>query len=201
MAENKNVRSSTFSANSSIKGEIGNMLKDIKSEKLQILAMHIKRRQDEEERALVIFCPRCTNRHPSNECPLNSIKVCSICEENHSTDKYPSLLGLDAIYQGAEGVTEQIYYINQKRPHGPRPYQQGMQGTSQTYYNLNQVTSIPSWAPLLILPGPRLFLGPSHLHIMPNQPPIRFNPMLNHNLSGMHLIRGGGPSTNLLTLF
>ena len=56
-------------------------------------------------------------------------------------------------------------------------------------------------APLLILPGPHLLLGPSHLNIMPNQPPIHFNPMLSHNLSGMHLLRGGGPNTTLLQLF
>ena len=54
---------------------------------------------------------------------------------------------------------------------------------------------------LLILPGPHLLLGPSHLNIMPNQPPIPFNHMLSYNLSGMHLIRGGGPNTTLFTLF
>jgi len=67
------------SSNSSIKGEIGNMLEDFKSEMLQTLAlqmdtMHIKRKQEEAKRALAIFCPRCTMRHPRNECPLNSIE-------------------------------------------------------------------------------------------------------------------------------
>jgi len=108
-------------------------------------ALHIKRKQEEVERALAIFFPRCTRRHPRNEFPLNSIRVCSVCEEDHSIDKRPSLLGLKAIFQGAAGVTENIYYINQRGPHGPRSYQQGMQGTSQAYYNPNQVTSIPSW--------------------------------------------------------
>jgi len=118
----------TSSYNSSIKGEIRNMLEDFKSEMLQTLAMqmdtlHIKRKQEEVERALAIFCPRCTRRHPRNECPLNSIEVFSVCEENHSIDKFPTLLDLKAIYQGAEGVTEQLYYINRRRLHGPRPYQ------------------------------------------------------------------------------
>jgi len=111
------------------------MLENFKSETLQTLAMqmdtlHIKRKQEEVERALAIFFPRYTSRHPRNECPLNSIEVCSVCEENHSTDKCPSLPGLKDVYQGAEGVTEQLYYINQRRPHGPRPYQHGIQGTS-----------------------------------------------------------------------
>ena len=55
--------------------------------------------------------------------------------------------------------------------------------------------------PLLILPGPHLLLGHIHLNIMPNQLPILSTPILNHNLSGMHLIKGGGPSTTLLPLF
>ena len=94
-----------------------------------------------------MFFPRCTRRHPRNECPLESTEVCSICEENHSIDKCPFLPRFKSMYQGAEVVTKQTYYINQRRLHGPRPYQQGMQGTSQAYYNPNQVTSIPSWAP------------------------------------------------------
>eukprot|EP00253_Pinus_taeda_P033163 PITA_33163 len=79
-------------SNSSIKGEIGNMMQDFKSEMLQTLSlnmdtMHIKRKQEEAERALAIFCPRCTRRHPRNKCPLNSIEICSVCEENHSIDR------------------------------------------------------------------------------------------------------------------
>lgn len=73
MDENKNVGSNTFSSNSSIKDEIGDMWEDCKSEVRQMLAMHIKIYREEAERALAIFCPRCTRKHPRNECPLNSI--------------------------------------------------------------------------------------------------------------------------------
>lgn len=122
---------STSSSNSSLKGEIGNMLEDFKSEILQILVlqldtMNIKRKPKEEERALAIFFPRCTRRHPRNECRLNCIKIFLACEENHSTEKFPSLPILKVVYQGAEGVTEQLCYISQRSPLGPRPYQQGM---------------------------------------------------------------------------
>jgi len=101
----------TSSSNSSIKGEIGNMLEDLKSEMLQTLAlqidtMNIKMKQEEEERALAIFCSGCTRRHPRNECPLNYIEICSVCEEKHSTDKFPSLPRLKVVYQGAEEVIE-----------------------------------------------------------------------------------------------
>eukprot|EP00253_Pinus_taeda_P019096 PITA_19096 len=110
---------STLSSNSSIKGEIGNMLEDFKSEMLKTLAlqldtMNIKRKQNEAKRALAVFCPRCTRRHPRNECSLNCIELC---------------------------------YINQRRPPGPRPFQQVLQGSSRAYYNPNQNTATPSWGP------------------------------------------------------
>ena len=105
------LMASTSSSNLSIKGEIGNMLEDFKSDMLQTLALqletiNIKRKQEEAERALAIFCPRCTRRHPRNECPLNCIKICLVYEENHSTNKCPSLPRLKVVYQGVEGVTE-----------------------------------------------------------------------------------------------
>ena len=51
---------STSSSNSSLKSELGNMLEYFKSDMLQTLAMqmdtlHIKRKQEEAERALAIF--------------------------------------------------------------------------------------------------------------------------------------------------
>ena len=74
---------STSSSNSYIKGEIGNMLEDFKSEMLKTLALkldtlNIKRKQEEAEIALAIFYPRCTRRHTRNECPLNCIKIFSV---------------------------------------------------------------------------------------------------------------------------
>ena len=50
----------TLSSNSTIKGEIGNMLEDFKSEMLQTLTlqmdtMNIKRKQEEAERSFAIF--------------------------------------------------------------------------------------------------------------------------------------------------
>jgi len=135
---------SSYSSNTS------NMLEEFKSEMLQTLTlqidtMQIKWKQGEVERSLAIFCPRCIRRYPRNECPLNLIEICSVCEENQSTNKYPSLPGLKVVYQGTKGVTKQLCYINQRRPHGPRPYQQVMQGSSYSYYNHNQNTFVPPW--------------------------------------------------------
>jgi len=106
--------SNSSSSTTSIKNEIGNMLEDFKSEilhtfSLQMDTMQIKRRQEEAKRALAIFFPKCTRRHPRNECPLNVIEVCSVCEANHSKDKFP-LTRLKVVYQGAEGGAEQLFY-------------------------------------------------------------------------------------------
>jgi len=108
---------STPSSSSSLRGEFENLMEDFKNEMRRTLAMqmdtlHIKRKQEEAERALAIFCPRCTRRHPRNECPLNSIEVCSVCEEDHSMNQCPSLPGLKVAYQGAEGATKPLYFMN-----------------------------------------------------------------------------------------
>jgi len=87
----------------SIQNEIGNMLEEFKSEMFHTFAlkmdsMHMKRKQKEAKRSLAILCPKRTGRHPINECPLNVIKVYSVCEENHAIDKFLSLPSLKVIY-------------------------------------------------------------------------------------------------------
>jgi len=54
---------------------------------------------------------------------------------------------------------------------------------------------------LLILPGSDPLLGHIHLNTILNLLLIRFILMFNHNLIGMHLNKGGGPSITLLLLF
>ena len=41
-------------------------------------------------------------RHPLRECPLDNVPVCAICTENHKTEDFPSLPGLQAIFKGGE---------------------------------------------------------------------------------------------------
>ena len=93
------------------------MLEDFKSDMLHTFALQmdiiqVKRKQEEADRALAIFYPRCTQKHPRNECSLNVIKVCLVCEENHATEKCPSLPGLKFIYQGEEEMPEKLCFIN-----------------------------------------------------------------------------------------
>ena len=131
------------------KHELANQLEDLKSEVRQTISMQldtfkIQQKKEEVERALAICCPRCTRKHPKNECPLHSLEVCFVCEEDHPTNQCPTLPGLKSMYQGTEAPTEPLYFLNQRRPQGPRPYQQGMQGTPQAYYSPNQSAPLPS---------------------------------------------------------
>ena len=147
MATSKNVGSSPLS-----KDEFANQIEDFKSDMRQFLAMQldtlrIQKKQEEAKRALDIFCPRCTRKHPRNECPMHSLEVCFICEEYHPTDQCPSLPRIKATYLRAKGATESLCYMNQRRPHEPRSYQQELQGISETYYDPYQATFMPSWGP------------------------------------------------------
>ena len=54
---------------------------------------------------------------------------------------------------------------------------------------------------LLIPSGPHLLLGLIHLSTTLNLLLIHFTLISSHNLSGMHLNRGGRPNTTLLLLF
>jgi hypothetical protein len=65
---------------------------------IQMDNFHIKKRHEESKNALVVYCPKCTKKHPRNECPLDLIDVCGICEENHQTKKCTYFLGFKATF-------------------------------------------------------------------------------------------------------
>ena len=67
--------------------------------------MNIKKKFEDE--ALTIFFFRCKKRHPLKNCPLNDVSLCGLCAEDHKTNNFPSLLGLQAIYKGASEPTDQ----------------------------------------------------------------------------------------------
>ena len=67
--------------------------------------MNIKKKFEEE--TLTIFCSRCKKRHPLKNCPLNDVSLCGLCVEDHDTNNCPSLPGLQAIYKGENGPTDQ----------------------------------------------------------------------------------------------
>jgi hypothetical protein len=114
-----------------INNELGGLIENMKidilhSLSMQIYALQIKKKQEEEEKALVVYCPKCTKNPPRNECHLDLIYVCGICEENHPTNKCSYFLGLKSKFQGPGENVESLYFINQRRHGAPRPFQTGL---------------------------------------------------------------------------
>jgi hypothetical protein len=75
--------------------EIGNLLEKFKTNILrtigsQLDTLKIKKKQEEENGAMSIYCPRCRRKHSSREFPLDNISVCGFYTKDHSTDKFPS---------------------------------------------------------------------------------------------------------------
>ena len=70
--------------------------------------MQIKRKQEEENVVLAIFCHQCRRKHPEKECPLNVIEIYGLCIEDHPTNECPSLPRLKAIFKGG-GEPETSY--------------------------------------------------------------------------------------------
>ena len=100
----KGVRVVKSSSGGITRLELGNLLENFKTDILgtisaQMDTLNIKKKFEDE--ALAIFCLRCKKKPPIKNCPLNSISVCGVCAEDHTTEDYPSLPGLQAIYKGA----------------------------------------------------------------------------------------------------
>ena len=94
--------------------ELGNLLENFKTDLLSTISSQLdtlkaRRRQEEENAVTRIFFPRCRNKHPLRECPLNNISVCAICTENHTTKNCPSLPGIQAIYKGSNEPGDSTY--------------------------------------------------------------------------------------------
>jgi hypothetical protein len=107
--------------------ELGNLLENFKMDILGILSSQIDStniKKKFEDEALTIFCSRCKKRHPLKICPLNVVSLCGLCVEDHETDNFPSLPGLQAIYKGASELAGQATQGVQKKPWQARP--QGM---------------------------------------------------------------------------
>ena len=77
---NKGLASQSFNPTNNIKNELGGLIEDMKTDILHSLAMQmdtmqIKKKWEEGEKALVVYCLKCTKKHPRNECPFDLIDV------------------------------------------------------------------------------------------------------------------------------
>jgi len=87
----------TKSASTSVtRAEIGNLLEEFKTDLLSTLGTQIdtlkaKKRQEEEDQMMAVFCPKCRKKHALKDCPLENVQVCAFCTENHDIFHCPKV--------------------------------------------------------------------------------------------------------------
>jgi hypothetical protein len=64
----------------------------------QIDTLKAKKKQEEQDQVLSIYCPKCRKKHALRDCPLDKIQVCGLCTDNHATDDCPRLKELQATH-------------------------------------------------------------------------------------------------------
>jgi len=77
--------------------------------------LQVQKKQAEAEVAFAIFRPKCRDKHPLRECPLDKVPICTICEKDHETQQCPSLPGIKAALQPTEEEAEVVYLLTQRR--------------------------------------------------------------------------------------
>ena len=121
------------------RAEIGSLLENFKTDLLSILGTQVdvlkaNKKKEEQEQALAIFCSKCRKKHPLRECPLDSIQVCGLCTENHSTENCLRLKELQMNSMEEVPGIEGFYYVAPQRPWKPRMPQQNPQQYPQQNY-------------------------------------------------------------------
>ena len=101
--------------------ELGNLLENFKTDILgtlssQLDTIKVKKRQEEENPVLSIFCSKCRKRHPLKECPLNTVSICGICMEDHVMEDCPSLPCLQDVFKQGNDPIPQPLQTTQRRP-------------------------------------------------------------------------------------
>lgn len=66
--------------------ELGTMLDDMKTSILHSLTLQLKMKNEEVEKAFIVFCPR-RKEHEKDECPLDTIETYGICVDKYNIDK------------------------------------------------------------------------------------------------------------------
>lgn len=90
------------------KGDLNDMLTTVKEDILTEVMTYLKNlstkfKSKGQEPPLAIFCPTCKKRHGLNECPLNIVEVCRVCDEkDHDEKNYPQLQCVKAAIQSEE---------------------------------------------------------------------------------------------------
>ena len=80
----------------------------------QLYVMREKQKQVAEDMVLGLFFPKCRNKHPLREFPLDKVEVCGLCDLDHNTKDCPSLQKVKEIFQESSVDVEKAYFISVK---------------------------------------------------------------------------------------
>lgn len=121
------------------RAEIGSLLENFKTDILSTLGTQVdvlkaNKKKGEQEQALAIFCSECRKKDPLRECPLDSVQVCGLCIENHSTENCLRLKELKMNPMEEVKGTKGFYYVAPRRYWQPRIPQQNLQQFPQQNY-------------------------------------------------------------------
>lgn len=121
----RNKNRKTKSTNAMIVG-LENKMENMKIDIMNIVnkqldSLTFQQKLMREQESLCIFCPKCRDKHPPKECPLNlkENNKCAICAEDHTKEKCPSIPRLKAVFTGGQPQAEQLYATGARR-HWPQ---------------------------------------------------------------------------------
>lgn len=108
------------------RAEIGNLSEEFKTDILSTLGTQIdtlkaKKRQEEEDQLMDVFCPKCRKKHALKDYPLEKIQVCAFRTENHDIFHCSKVKILQNCNVVANTYLEKVYFMGAKRPWQPRP--------------------------------------------------------------------------------
>jgi hypothetical protein len=111
-------------SNGVAKSELGNLFENFKTDIMntfgsQIDTLKDKKKQEEQDQVLSIFCPKCRKKHALRDCPLDKIQVCGLCTDNHATDDCLKLKEFQATHIEEGQGMEYLYYLAPRKPWQP----------------------------------------------------------------------------------
>jgi hypothetical protein len=140
----------TKSATASVtRAEIGNLLEEFKIDLLSTLGTQIdtlkeKKRQEEKDRLMAVFCPECWMKHALRECPLKffqNVQVCAFFTENHDISHCSKIKILQNYNLEANAEMENLYLMGARRPWKTRP--PGMFQNPNLQFSAHDSSNVP----------------------------------------------------------
>lgn len=123
------------------KAEIGNLFENLKFDLLntvssQLMTTQVKKTQDESDKALAMFCPKCKEKHSLKECKVNNINLCNLYDMEHSTICCSELPRLKEALKESGEEAHSSYFIGSRKSWKPQS-----PGMSQ-YFSLNMWNNV-----------------------------------------------------------